>query len=166
MNGEEKYEVRETGKYGRGVFAIVDIARGETVRIFGGEKISLEECLKRVEDGRMNNDDGFQIGKESYLVLDFISLMFNHSCDPNTAFRGESELFAIKDIKAGDEITYDYSATVGPNITPEMWTMECRCGAPNCRKVLSNILSIPQKTLDEYRGSGALQDYILDELKK
>ena len=161
---DNELEIKETGIYGRGIFAGRDIKKGEKIRKFIGEIITLEEDLKRVASGQMSNDDGFQIGEEKYIVLDSVSILFNHSCNPNSAFRKESDLFAIKDIKKGEEITYDYSATVGPNITSNMWTMPCKCGATNCRKMLGNVLTIPEDIMKEYKEKGDLQDYIIEQL--
>ena len=164
LNSDPKFEVRETGKYGKGIFAKRDISKGEIITKFTGEIITLKEDLKRVRKGEMRNDDGFQIGEEKYLALDPIPILFNHSCSPNAAFRKKSELFAIKNIKKGEEITYDYSSTAGSNITDKMWTMSCKCGSPNCRKLLGNVLTIPKNVLKRYKKMGALQDYIIDEL--
>lgn len=35
--------------------------------------------------------------------------VFNHSCEPNAGFRSSIVLEAIRDIKAGEEITFDYA---------------------------------------------------------
>jgi hypothetical protein len=79
--------------------------------------------------------------------------------------RKRSELFALRDILPGEEITYDYSSTVGPNITADMWTMKCSCGASVCRKTIGNVLSIPEDRFHMYLKAGALQDHILAALK-
>ena len=158
------FEVRDTGKYGKGVFAVEDIKSGQTIKIFGGEVISFDETEKRIKAGEENRTDTLQVGLELDMDLDELSRTFNHSCEPNAGFRGVSELIAIKDIKKGEEITYDYSATVGPNIPRTLWEMTCDCGSANCRKVIGNVLTIPKEQLKKYREAGTLQDYILKEL--
>jgi hypothetical protein len=61
--------------------------------------------------------------------------VMNHSCDPNTAGLGDDALVAIRDILPGEEVTYDYATS---EIDPRVFAgWECRCGAPNCRKVIS-----------------------------
>ncbi len=157
--------IKNTNKYGQGVCANKDIKEGEIIRKFKGEIISLKECLKRVKRGIMGNDDGFQIGNEKYLVLDNISIYFNHSCNPNGAFRKDTELVAIKNIKKGQEITYDYSTTVGPNITSKMWTMPCNCKSKICRIEIGNVLTVPKNILRKYLNKGLLQNYIVEQLK-
>jgi hypothetical protein len=101
-----------------------------------------------------------QIGKSFYIDLDYLSRAFNHSCDPNAGIRKISELFALRDIKKGEEITYDYSAVVGPNNPPSEFSMKCKCGAKYCRGIIGNILTIPKKSLENYIKNGAVQDYI------
>ena len=51
----------------------------------------------------------------------------NHSCDPNTAFRGRS-LFALRTIAAGEEVRFHYAATEYEMAEPFI----CHCGAAQC----------------------------------
>ncbi|XP_031640859.1 histone-lysine N-methyltransferase eggless-like [Contarinia nasturtii] len=73
-----------------------------------------------------------------------ISRFFNHSCSPNlfsqTVFIDTHDLrfpwlafFTAFDIRAGTELTWDYNYLVGSIVGREM---ECKCGAPKCRKRL------------------------------
>ena len=52
----------------------------------------------------------------------------NHSCEPNGGLRGEAVLVAMRDIKEGEEITFDYATT---ECIDGEW--ECLCGTPACR---------------------------------
>lgn len=160
-----KFEVGDTEKCGKGMFATEDIAKGEKIYFFDGKIFTLDGINKRVSDGDECIDDPLQIDDDAFLDLDEISRMFNHSCDPNAGFRGRSELFAIKDIEKGEEIVYDYSSVVGVNVTSDMWTMQCHCGSDKCRKVIGNILSLPKETLQKYVDAGAPQDYLKRQLK-
>lgn len=96
-----KLEVNETGRYGIGVFAGENINQGQVVKILSGEVIPLDECVKRINEGKLNNDDPLQIGKELYIDLDCLSRTFNHSCDPNAGVSKVNELIALRDIKIG-----------------------------------------------------------------
>lgn len=156
----------DTIKYGKGIAAKKKIRKGEIIWKLNGERISLKECTKRIKNGEESVTDPLQIGKYVFLDLDEFSRTFNHSCQPNAGLRKRSELFSLKDIEIGEEITYDYSTTVGPNISSEVWTMACNCGSKKCRKIIGNILTIPKHILDEYKKNGALQDYIKNILKK
>lgn len=160
-------EVKDTGKYGRGVFAKEAIKKGETIYIFSGREIDGYECDNvLIPSGQLRNDDPLQIGIYKYIILNPLAYLFNHSCDPNSGMKGRSTLFAIRDIETGEEIVYDYSTTVGPDNPPEVWTMDCFCGSSKCRKKLMHALSLPEEVLQKYREDGALQDYILAEMRK
>ncbi len=145
-----------------GVFALSDIKKGSIIYVLSGKKMDVNDFAKKVISGKEALDDPFQIGKRTYIDLDKFSRLFNHSCDPNGGIRKTSELFAIKDIKKGDEITYDYSLT----ISPTEWSMRCKCGTKKCRKVLGDILSVPKKRLNEYKKLGAIQVYMKPIIKE
>jgi len=162
--GRPRLVLRDTGKYGLGVFAGEDIKKGTVITTLRGEIIGFKECLERVRTGEEEQTDSLQVGLERDMDLDELSRTFNHSCQPNAGLRKTSELIAISGIRKGSEITYDYSATVGPNIPRRLWTMRCWCGAKNCRKSVGNVLTIPKKQIDRYRKAGALQDWIRFEL--
>ncbi|MFN0124277.1 MAG: SET domain-containing protein-lysine N-methyltransferase [Blastocatellia bacterium] len=55
----------------------------------------------------------------------------NHACDPNTWLEG-LDLVARREIAPGTELTVDYATFCGPG----MAAFECRCGAPDCRRVI------------------------------
>jgi uncharacterized protein len=160
-----KLEIRNTRNYGLGVFARKEIRGGEVIMVLDGEILSCDEIMGRIRLHEENIDDPLQIDEWLFLDLDEVSRTFNHSCDPNAGMRKRSELFALRDILPGEEITYDYSSVVGPKITPDMWTMECDCGASTCRKTIGNVLSIPEDRFRMYLKAGALQDHILVALK-
>ncbi len=56
----------------------------------------------------------------------------NHSCDPNTGFPNDNEMAAMRDIAAGEELTYDYAMTE----LDDGFEMECRCGQERCRGIV------------------------------
>ena len=162
--GRPRLVPKDTGKYGIGVFAAEDIKKGTIITTLRGEVIGFEDCLERIRAGEEKQTDSLQVGLERDMDLDEFSRTFNHSCHPNAGLRKTSELIAICNIKRGSEITYDYSATVGPNIPKRLWTMRCRCGSENCRKYIGNVLTIPKQQINKYRKAGALQDWIRVEL--
>ena len=60
-------------------------------------------------------------------------LCLNHSCRPNVGVRVQITFVAMRDIPAGLELTIDYAMTDGDPTE----RMECSCGAPECRKVIT-----------------------------
>ena len=60
-----------------------------------------------------------------------IAMFINHSCDPNCEtgeVRGHVWIKALRDIAAGEELTYDYNLYDGDEDEAL-----CNCGAQNCR---------------------------------
>ena len=56
----------------------------------------------------------------------------NHSCSPNVGVRGQISFVAMRNIKAGEELTLDYAMT-----DDDEYEMPCHCGAPDCRKMVT-----------------------------
>ena len=121
-----------------------------------GERLDALKMLNKVTSEEENIDDPFQIGKRTYLDLDEKSRTFNHSCNPNAGIRKNCEMFALREIKEGEEITYDYSLTIAPT----KWQMKCQCDYDKCRKILGDVTSIPKKRLSFYKKQGNLQRYM------
>lgn len=162
----KKLEIRDTKKYGKGIYAKEEIKKGSVVYVLDGVEVSETECDKMVADGLINNDDPLQISRDSYLLLDEVSILFNHSCDPNVALSGKSTMVAMKDIESGEQITYDYSVLVPPYNDTFTTMKNCLCCTSKCRKSLGNILTVPKKTVNKYVEGGFLQDFILEALKE
>ena len=80
----------------------------------------------------------------------------NHSCSPNAKVSGRN-LVAIREIKAGDEINFDYETTEFEMAEP----FHCLCGSPDCRKYISGYKFLDGDTRRRLRSSTA--DYLLDE---
>lgn len=156
------FTIKDTRKYGNGVYADKDIKKGEIIHVLSGKRLDTFDVVSRVLRGKENIDDIFQIGKRTYIDLDALSRTFNHSCNPTGGIRKTSELFALRDIKKGEELTYDYSLTIAPTD----WYMKCMCGSKICRKKLGDVVSVPKKRRMEYRKLGALQRYMKEILKK
>lgn len=54
-------------------------------------------------------------------------IFLNHSCDPSAVQRGR-ELFALRAIQPGEEVTFDYQASEYEFAEP----FHCRCASPSC----------------------------------
>jgi len=152
----KKLIVKNTKKYGKGVFARMPIKKGEVIHVLNGRKFDVREFVEKVISGKEYIDDPFQIGLRTYIDLDEMSRTFNHSCDPSGGIRKNSELFALRDIATGEEITYDYSLTIAPT----KWKMRCKCGSKQCRKILGDVTTVPKKRREEYKKAGAFQRYM------
>ena len=62
-----------------------------------------------------------------------LSMLYsNHSCDPNLGMRGEITFVAMRDIRRREELTHDWAMT-----DDDDYSVECKCDAPKCRKILT-----------------------------
>ena len=50
-------------------------------------------------------------------------LYSNHSCDANMGIRGEITFVALRDIRAGEELTHDWCVT-----DDDDYSVKCTCG--------------------------------------
>jgi SET domain-containing protein len=65
-------------------------------------------------------------------------MYINHSCDPNCETfipRGHIWIDALRDIEAGEELTYDYMYDMDKSYTDDdLFNLYgCKCGAEKCR---------------------------------
>jgi SET domain-containing protein len=131
-----KTEVRESKIHGRGLFATADIAEGEVVAVKGGHIISREQLREQVTP-RLGPVE-IQIGDDLFIApvtqgqRDRSMLYSNHSCDANLGMRGEITFVALRDIRAGEELTHDWATT-----DDDDYSLECKCGSPQCRGTLT-----------------------------
>ena len=135
-------EARNSPIHGRGVYAIMPIKKGARVIEYLGERISHGEADARYE--KKGDDDGhtFLFIASNRTVIDAAvdgndARFINHSCNPNCETVIEnSRVFidAIRNIKVGEELGYDYQLTWESTDDPaELALYACRCGAKKCR---------------------------------
>ena len=128
-----KTQVRESKIHGRGLFATTDIAKNEIVAVKGGHIISREELREitpRLGPVEIQIDDDLFIAPVTEDEREGSMLYSNHSCDANLGIRGEITFVAMRDIRAGEELTHDWAMTDDHD---DDYSVECKCGAPNCR---------------------------------
>ena len=142
MKTQPYYIVRTSKIHGKGVFAKRPIRKGVQIIEYTGEIISSKKADKlgstidenghghtmmfKVDDDRVIN--GMVGGPAKYI---------NHSCAPNAeAVQYDDKIFieALRSIKTGEEITYDYNLQIPGKITKKVKKeYACFCGSPNCR---------------------------------
>ena len=131
-----KTEVRESEIHGRGLFATADIAKDEIVAVKGGHivdrKTLREKITPELGPVEIQIDDDLFIAPVIEEERELSMLYLNHSCDPNLGIRGEITFVAMRDVSAGEELTHDWAMT-----DDDDYSMECNCGAANCRRILT-----------------------------
>jgi SET domain-containing protein len=143
-----KFEVRRSKIHGSGVFAAKNIKKGEFIIEYKGLLRSHEE-VDSAYDGEDETGHTFLFTLNEDYVLDANikgneARWINHSCDPNCdsehvdAEDGDKskdriEIKAIRDIKTGEELSYNYGIRLTERHTPKLKKLwACLCGSPKC----------------------------------
>ncbi len=131
-----KTEVRESKIHRRGLFATADIAKDEVVAVKGGRIVDRKTLREKITPSlgpvEIQIDDDLFIAPVTEEEREVSMLYSNHSCDPNLGVRGEITFVAMRDVRAGEELTHDWATT-----DEDDCSVECKCGAPNCRKTVT-----------------------------
>jgi SET domain-containing protein len=147
-------EARNSRIHGRGVYAIAPIKKGTRVIEYLGERISHDEADRRYELKGDDNGHTFLFIASNRTVIDAgvngnEARFINHSCDPNCETVIEkSRVFidAIRNIKPGEELGYDYQLTWESTDDPaELALYACRCGAKKCRGTMLDKEPVDKK---------------------
>jgi SET domain-containing protein len=143
-----RFAARRSPIHGNGVFAVAPIRRGEQVIEYKGKLLTHAEADELYGDGgetghtflfTLNDDyiiDANQRGNSARWI--------NHSCASNCRAlveesasgdprRDKVVIEAIRAIKPGEELTYDYGIVLDVPHTArlkKLWT--CLCGSPDC----------------------------------
>lgn len=145
-----RIQTRRSGVHGKGVFALTDIAEGETLIEYIGEVITWKEALRRHPHDPTDPNHTFYFHIDETHVIDAkyggnSSRWINHSCKPSCEpdeVDGRVFIKALRDIKAGEELNYDYGLVIDAPMTPELkLEYPCWCGAKKCRGTLLSSTS-------------------------
>ena len=143
--GRRRFQTRRSGVHGKGVFALVDLAAGETLIEYEGEVISWREALRRHPHDPLDPNHTFYFHIDDKHVIDGksggnSSRWINHSCKPNCEADengGRVHILALRNIAAGEELFYDYGLIIDAKYTPKLLAdYPCWCGAKKCRGTL------------------------------
>ena len=140
-----RIQTRRSGVHGKGVFALQDLAEGETLIEYLGEVISWKEALRRHPHDPLDPNHTFYFHIDEEHVIDAkhggnSSRWINHSCKPNCEADetgGRVFIKALRGIKAGAELFYDYGLIIDAKYTKKLLAeYPCWCGAKSCRGTL------------------------------
>lgn len=144
-DSELPYVVRRSRIHGRGVFARRLIPKGTRIIEYRGKRIpySLASELYPDEEGVPTHTFLFELDDD--MVIDAgqrgnAARWINHSCAPNCEAvddGGRIYIEAIRTIRPGEELGYDYNITLEERHSPaEKKRWACLCGAKHCRRTL------------------------------
>lgn len=148
--------IRRSRIAGRGGFAARDIAKGERLIEYLGERVSHAVADARYDDYAKAIHHTFLFAVNSRVVIDAAvdgndARFLNHSCDPNCeAVIEGSRVFidATRAIAKGEELCYDYAYTRDGSETAEdeFGVYGCTCGTARCRgTILAPLTKAQQK---------------------
>lgn len=159
------FRVRRSRIHGNGVFATEDIPAGTELIEYTGKLITRKEADELYDE--MYSGHTFLMELTDDWIIDANqggndARWINHSCAPNCIpyqhehptdpLKTKVIIESIRDIRAGEELTYDYGISFDVPYTARLkkiWA--CHCGAPNCT---GTMLKPPDHERSE-DGSGA-----------
>src|SRR5271157_2767384 len=139
--------IRSSDIHAAGCFTLESVPKGTTVLEYTGERITKEEGDRRYDGRSFTYLFGIGNGK---IVIDGhgMAMFVNHSCEPNCEtdeIDGRVYIIAIRKIKAGEELTYDYWLYDGDDEAP------CHCGSKKCRGSMYSPAELKKQKAREAR---------------
>ena len=128
------YKIGKSVIDNKGLYASKDIKKGTKIINYVGKIITKKETDT---NPKFDNEKAiylYNLNSKYDLDGDFkynTARLINHSCDPNCEVDGEGLklwISAIKDIKKGDELTYDY----GFSFDKDYKQFPCKCASKYC----------------------------------
>jgi SET domain-containing protein len=136
--------VKRSPIQGLGLFTSKDIPAYDIICSISGKKV-----YRPYQPAYASlNPNWLGIGYQEWLEMDAddIAVFANHSCSPNILIDEHLQVFALRQIKEGEELLLDYSTT---ELDP-YWSMKCSCGEACCRKTLLSFQYLPLELQNEY----------------
>jgi len=139
--------IRSSDIHAAGCFTLDDIRTGARILEYTGERITKAQGDERYDGREFTYLFGVGDGK---VVIDGhgMAMFVNHSCDPNCETDeddGRVYISSIRDIAAGEELTYDYCLYDGDDDAP------CYCGSKSCRGSMYTREELKKKQRAEAR---------------
>ncbi len=142
---ESKLRVLRSPRHGRGVFAEEPIRKGERIIEYKGKRVSWAWASRKYAEVEGKPTHTFLFHLDDGRVIDANqegnkARWINHSCAPNChAVEEDGHVYieALRNIKPGEELGYEYNITIDERLTPaEKKRWPCYCGARQCRGTL------------------------------
>ena len=122
--------IRSSAIHAAGCYTTTPIRKGARVTEYTGHRLTKAEADTAYEESPITYL--FGLGDGTIVIDGHATAMFiNHSCDANCETSEEDDrvwIKAIRNIAAGEEITYDYCLYDGGDDEAK-----CNCGAKKCR---------------------------------
>jgi SET domain-containing protein len=130
---------------GVGVFAVNSFRKGQKIAD-GINKKDYESIIswkhfnkfsksvqKKITDFCIGTPKGFIPPENNDFNNLTVEWYLNHSCNGNLGFNKNGDFIALRNIKKGEELSYDY----GLAESDSEFAMRCTCNSKNCRKKIT-----------------------------
>lgn len=146
-------------KTGKGVFSDIEIPANVPIMEITGDIHTIETMPNPENSAWLQISPQYFIGPSGGA-----DDQVRHSCDPNCyvyAIGKRAILYSLYKIRAGAELTFDYSTT--STDTLDTWQMNCKCGSGKCRKIISGFQYLSKELVEEYKRKGVLPFFLIDK---
>ncbi len=129
------YKIKKSNIDKKGLCASKNIKAGEKIIEYIGKLISKKETETNPKFDNEKDIYLFNLNKRYDLDGNYHwnpARLINHSCNPNCEVEGKGLklwISAIKDIKKGEELSYDYGFSYSKE---DLKNFVCKCGSVNC----------------------------------
>ena len=129
------YKIKKSNIDKKGLYASKNIKFGEKIIHYIGKLISKKETETNPKFDNERDIYLFNLNEKWDLDGDYhwnTARLINHSCNPNCEVEGKGLklwISAIKDIKKGEELSYDYGFSYSKE---DLDNFVCKCGSKNC----------------------------------
>lgn len=135
--------IRRSNIHADGVYTTTSIKKGTIVAEYTGPRLTNAEADAIYDYSPRTYLFGLTDG-ERVIDGDGIAAFINHHCDPNCEadeIKGKVIIRAIRNIRVGEELAYDYSLYDG-----ELDDLaRCFCGSPHCRGSLYSAKELARR---------------------
>lgn len=134
--------IRSSSIHAAGCYTTRPFKKGALVCEYEGPRFTKEVADERYKDRSITYL--FSCGDNGMVIDGFGTAMFiNHSCDPNCETEdidGRIYVVAIRDIAAGEELTYEYNL-----FDSDDTEADCYCGSPRCRGTMFSDAEVKRR---------------------
>ncbi|MCK4670229.1 MAG: SET domain-containing protein [Nanoarchaeota archaeon] len=152
----KKYIIKKTKTKGKGLYANKNFKKDELVLKVDLSRLKSFTLKQMQKDPKLQSDHCDYIGNRRFVISYHLYSYMNHSCNPNVYIKHSSmkkmEFYAMRNIKKGEELTYDYGANALEGFDKIGWeSFKCTCGSKKCRKTIySNFFKLSKKLQKKY----------------
>ena len=126
--------VKSSSLHGAGVYTTAPIQKGALILEYTGPRLTAKACEGMYADTEVTYL--FAMDDENVIIDGFgMAAFVNHTCDPNCETDQIDDriwIIALRDIAAGEELTYDYNLFDGDPGEKA----SCYCGMQGCRRTM------------------------------